>query len=100
MKTSERILYKRSVRFTLGVAVFAASIAYAGMIISASGRGYELKDLSVRQTALQEETRRIETGIAGEVSLNRLKERSEALGLTQNAPVEYVRSPNDSVALR
>ncbi len=94
------ILDNRTVRGVIFLLTFSISFLYFIQVTKVSGRGSELHSLTRKQAVLSEETHRIELFIAEESSAQNLQKRVSDLGLVSAGHIEYLKTPENSVALK
>lgn len=79
--------------------IFVMGIGYLWQVNGLATKGYQIKDLEVKASALRQENKKIELEITELRSTARLNSEVEKLGLVQVARVEYLTSTGTSVAI-
>jgi hypothetical protein len=97
---TSNFLDNKSVRIFFFFLTLVLGVIYFVQITSVSSRGIELRNLSKKQSALANETHRIELFIAEESSAQKLQKRVSELGLVTAGKVEYLKADGNSVAMK
>ena len=80
--------------------MLACGTLYVGQVNAAATKGYYIRELQQRNVTLRHERDRLDMQIAKLRSVERVKSREAFLGLQPVAPVAFVKTSTDSVAVR
>ncbi|OGL72953.1 hypothetical protein A3E39_02330 [Candidatus Uhrbacteria bacterium RIFCSPHIGHO2_12_FULL_60_25] len=83
----------------LWAALFAFAITYVSFMITASAKGFELRDVERRVERLRTESRALETQVASISSVQQLTDRARSLGFVAVDRIESLNAAGHSYAL-
>lgn len=83
----------------LWAAFFACAITYAGFMITASAKGFQLRDVEQRVERLRTDSRALETQVATLSSVQQMSDRAQSLGFVAVQRIDSLNVAGHSYAL-